>query len=178
MQKTTESIILRSTANQEGILTSDFATDFIFRGRCYGVIDTKTIAASTTEYFVFMCADAHNVVTLPPIFSSTGGPVNVTIYAGTDYTGVNTLNVRNKNVPLSADNKPFARLFDTGTGSIKGEKAMKFLITAAHKESGSVSTSLPSVLNGFNYLIEVENTDTSEIIFAYEFTWFEGRGKV
>lgn len=170
--KNVQALVNRSTTNQDGFLVSDYATDYIFRGQCFGVTDTVEIAGSTTLNFVFNCSCGENIVNLPPSFNATGGHVLITIYAGTDYVGVNELNVRNRNVKSTI--KPKCTIKDLATGSVIGQKTSKYVVPSGHKAGGGDSGDLPYILNGYNYLITVENTDSSAIVFGYKFIWFEG----
>ena len=159
------------TNSGDGLLTSSYAIDYVYRGKSFCVVDWFEIAAGGTQYFVFDTSSAGFLSVAPPLFTSTGGPVFVTIYSGTDYTGVDSLNVQNRNARSTIAN--VATIKDQATGTTKGDVLVRYLIPSSKKESGSIADALPFVFNGHKYLIEVENEDSSAVYFGFDFIWYE-----
>lgn len=172
MQKVTETLINRSTDAQDALLMSDYANNFIFRGNCFSLTDVVDIAGTSTNYYLFKCSGcSKGVANFPPAFNSTGGPVLVTIYGGTDYTATTEMNVQNRNVNSVIN--PETMLYSGATGSIKGVKSSQYLVSSGHKSGGAVKGDLPFVLDGIDYLIEIENTDSSAVKVGVQFVYFE-----
>jgi hypothetical protein len=167
----TEIMETTRTSDGTGWLSSSYAIDYVYRGGAFSLVDVVQIAGSTTAYFLFDTAASGYLSVHPPEFSTTGGPVLIKIYAGTDYTASTEMNVRNRNVHSSQVN--LASLYSGATGSSKGTEIVEYAIPSGHKSSGSMSSSLPYVLDGVNYLIEVQNLDSNAIYFGINFTWFE-----
>jgi len=178
-RRTTQILENSLTGSKDGLKMAGYAQDFVFTGNCFSVTDVLTIAGSTTVSFIFDCSLANEagklVVNLPAQFTSTGGPVLVTIYGGTDYTGVNNLNILNRNA--NSNINPLCTLKDTATGSLKGVKTSCVIVpgstTGAFSSSGSEKGELEFVVDSVNYLIEIENQDTNSIQLGYKFIFFE-----
>jgi hypothetical protein len=163
--------VKQSTNDENGILTSSYAIDYVYRGKAFSLVDVFDLTSESTNSFVWDCSGADYVSALPPSFSCDGGSIKVNIYIDTDYTGVNSLNVVNRNVYSNLVAK--CTLKDTGTGTDKGTKIFSYLIPAGKKEVGSLTNTLTFVPDNRIYLIEIENQATSEVQLGINFTWFE-----
>lgn len=144
----------------------------VYAGLCYSSQYRISLDGSETKYFVFDCSGSGcDVENYPPVFTGVGGPILITIYGGTDYTGVDSLPVNNRNVKSGRAAR--CTLKDQATGTEKGIVSSGFVVPSNILSGGNVKSDLPFLLNGFSYLIEVENTSGVAATLGYQFIWFE-----
>lgn len=130
------------------------------------------------SYFVFdPTAVTDRVVRLLPLsYKVSEGPIYITFYKGTDYTG--STDVQSYNPNLKTDFVHQATLKAGGTGTDLGDYVSRIasgsessFFVAGNEES---SSSKPiTVDNSVKYLLEVDNQSSESVRLGYSFSWFE-----
>lgn len=174
-QRITEMIQGILTDNEKGIRASSYATDYVYQGKCFSISQRFTIVPDTNLIILFDptgCAvKGKEVSVYPPVFSGIGGPVNVDLYAGTDYAGGTLCTIMKR---AYYGNNNCSIITYGAEGSYKGLKFSENMILADKKGGGSTSDLLEFVPpQSSKILIELDNTDTSDAVVLIQFVWFE-----
>lgn len=160
----------------DAVLTTDYAQDTIVQGHGFVFEKNFAIASGGTLYILFDYTtytpaegQAGIVYILPPFFSTTAGPVSVTVYRGTNYTGGTAIPVLNPNT-MAAKTAAGTTVSFGATGSTKGTVALEYLVGGASQGNQSASGSAAGLSffirpNTSKTLVEVVNNSGQSITF-------------
>jgi hypothetical protein len=167
-----------SSLGGEQIVITPVADDFVFRGLSYTSEDYIELAIGK-NYFLTdpVNIDNYGWVAESLSFSSTVGPLVLTFYEGTDYTGGTSLTIFNRNrvKPVRA---PKLTITSGATGTTLGTKLYAVGggdATNPQNTSGSnlVNDSLIVYNPDDKILVEADNQTGAALKVSYAFTWFE-----
>ena len=172
--------IAQASFSADAILTTEYATDSIFKGVEFLIQKNFTIAASGTlliliDFTTYTGID-RTVVIKPASYCTTYGPVLVNIYRGTDYSGGTQIYAYNLNTKVGGTSK--TTLTSGPTGSVKGTVTQEFVVGygSTNQSSGGGSMKTDTLIvrdNKTKTLIEVINNSGTEITFNFLQEFFE-----
>lgn len=182
---------VRSNA-RDGILTTDYANDYIARGYAFALEENFTIGIGATLYMLidystytdFSIANTDNtkeprvgaVFILPPRMGTTAGPVYVNVYRGGDYSG-GTATLYSKRNTLS-DIDPQITITTDATGTDEGDHVLSYLVGSASTNQNSGGATKEGIVpfirgNDGQTVVEIVNDSGEEITFSYGQTFYE-----
>lgn len=181
---TTKLTLGQCSSSGDAVLATSYADDFTTRGNAFLFEKIITIANGATAYVLwdYNTYDPANsaerfVYVFPPYFQTTGGPVTVNLYRGTDYSGGVKFNAYNPNVTVKKlTSETTLSLGPTGTN--KGTLTMEYLVGGTPQGSFSA----PGSTNGLAFfirknqgkaLVEIVNGAGAEIKFHYGQVFYE-----
>lgn len=170
-----------SIDNKAYVVSNDI-TEFVKQGRLYTIQRIFPILAAATKYFLFDCSGVTpnppvfigNVIGFPFAFGTDFGPVNVKLYADTDYNSAGTI------VPLVNRNEKSSNVAQTiikedPTGSSKGTFIFEYLVGTAGAlpvttGGGKAEMGAPFIIDcAKKRLLEVINNSGDNINFEIRF---------
>jgi len=172
--------IAQASYSGDALLVTDYAMDGIFQGFEYLIQKNFTIAASGTlnilvDYTTYTGLNKR-VIIKPATYTTTYGPVLVSITRGTDYSGGTPIPAYNLNTIIGGISKT---TFTHGaTGTEKGTVTQEFIIGyGSTNQSSGGGTGTTDVLiirgNTGKTLIEIMNNSGNEITFNFLQELFE-----
>ena len=159
--------------SKNGIVSTSYRDDFIVKGKSFFRENVITAAVGTDYYVMDATAcDCEKVFKLPVKVNPAVGTVLLTVYEGTDYTGVTTLPLLNRDRTSSATTK--ITLKDTGTGTDKGTEIQKVLygVDATRQSAGggtNISANALILDRTKKILLEVTYSDAGLVGYNWEF---------
>lgn len=170
-------IIVQSTHNTKGVLISDYATDYIFRGKTFTtkiVIENVIVGKS---YLLFEVGSSGAIIR-PASFNSTSGPVVITNWKGSDYTGGIAYPSANRNGYSSILAESVLKSGPTGTtlGTKFGQILLGSASGSPFEYGGGMASDdeLRVVPPNSNILIEIDNKNAVTIdYFGFSILWYE-----
>ena len=171
----TEILDINSTDNMIGFRISNYASDYIYQGKCYSVKQRITVLSGTNMMILFNMVPAYDegkiVSVYEPVFTTTTGPVNVDFTIGSDYTGGTSFNINNR---AYYGDHPLCTMTYGATGSSKGVALSQDMVPAGHKDPGGTQGGLEFVPpQNTNVLAELDNTNGTDATVLVNFIWFE-----
>lgn len=172
--------IAQASSSGDAVLTTDYASDFIFQGVEFLVQKNFTIAASGSllilvDFTTYTGLD-RTIVIKPASYCTTFGPVIVNIYRGTDYSGGTPMPAYNLNTKIGGTSKT---TFTEGpTGVSKGTATQELVIgygsTNQSSGGGTLRTDVLIVRdNSTKTLVEILNQSGEIITFNFLQELFE-----
>jgi hypothetical protein len=182
---------VRSNA-ADGILTTDYANDYIARGYGFALEENFSISSGSTLYLLidystytdFSISSTDNIAearvgvvfVLPPRMATTAGPVQVNVYRGGDYSGGNATLYSKRNTLSDID--PQITMTEGASGTDKGTLVLSYLIgsSSTNQDSGGgVKEGIVPFIrdNTGQTLVEIVNESGDDITFSYGQTFYE-----
>jgi hypothetical protein len=175
----------QTSTSLDAILTTTYADDYTTRGNSFLFEKNISILNGGTanvllDYKTYQPTPSQSgmIFVFPPNFATTSGPVAITVYRETDYTGGSQIVAYNPNT--LAPKKTSGTTITTGaSGSNKGTATMEYL---AGGGSGGVGHSMPGATVGLSFfvrkntnrtLVEIVNNSGSNITFHYSQILYE-----
>jgi hypothetical protein len=172
--------IAQASESGDALLVTDYSMDGIFKGVEFLIQKNFTIAASGTLNilvdFTTYTGLNKRVVIKPASYTTTSGPVVVSITRGTNYTGGTPIPAYNLNTLIGGTSKT---TFTYGaTGTVKGTVTQELVIgygSTNQSSGGGTMTTDVLILRGNTgkTLIEVTNNSGAEITFNFLQELFE-----
>ncbi len=172
--------IAQASDSGDALLITDYATDGIFKGVEFLIQKNFTIAAAGILLILvdFTTYSGLNkrVIIKPATYTTTYGPVLVSITRGTNYSGGTPIPAYNLNTIIGGTSKT---TFTYGaTGTEKGTVTQEFIIGygSTNQSSGGGTASSDVLIvrgNTGKTLIEVTNNSGNEITFNFLQELFE-----
>lgn len=163
------------TNNEKGIRVSNYATDYIYQGKCFSASQRIAVTAAANMLILFNMKPAYaagkQVSVYTPVLDTTTGPLLLDYYIGSDYSGGTSFRINNR---ASYGPKNLCTLTYSATGSDKGTRFTDGFVAAGHKSSGSSQEGLEFVpVQNTNILVEIDNTNGTDATVFINFVWFE-----
>lgn len=161
------------TTNKKGLRTSNYATDYIYQGKCFSVAQRITVEAATNTFILFDISNCHSkeITVYTPVFEATTGPLEIDYYSGTNYTGGTPMLVNNR---ASYGESNQCALTIGATGTNKGTKFTEGFVSAGHKSGAASQGGLEFIPpQDTKLLVEINNTNGTDATVFINFVWFE-----
>lgn len=163
--------------SQDAIIATDYAQDYIVRGRAFQIRKRITIPGEETLYMEFDLTKATGpIFTLPVLCSTAGGAVFLDTYNADSSTGGTALPVLKLNT--SSDNLPKITVKSGVTVSGTPENVREYIIgtlsTNQSSGGGLISDETPKVwANDKPLYFKFMNQETGPVVLNVGFVWFE-----
>ena len=170
----------QSSFSNDAVLTTTYDDDYTVSGNGFLLQKNFTISAAGTLLLLFdyttLTGTDKKIFIRPAIFSTTSGPVTVTAYRGTDYSGGTQLHAYNLNTIIGGESK--ITITQGPTGSVKGTEVQNWLVgTGSTNQSsggGSIEVDVNFVRpNTGKTLMEIVNSSGEQITFNVVQKFFE-----
>jgi len=173
-------LISKQHLSQSGdaVLITDYARDGVVAGKGFAFEKNFAIANAATLYilidyttFIPASDEAGLIFVMPPAFQTSAGPVTVTIFRGTNYTGGTEFDCINLNTLMEKSTS--GTTFTTGaTGSIEGSTVLEYLVGGLSQGNQSASGATSGISffvrpNTAKTLIKIVNGAAADIVFHF-----------
>lgn len=161
-------------------VTTSYEENYIFAGNCFTTETVYSVGTGDTAYDIVFDATSvtKTLVALPIAWSTTDGPVIITLGTCTSYTGGTEVTPTNRNYAYQATNP--AEVVFTYDAATTGYSAgpMQFLVGVSgsflNSGGGSIASSLPIILElGVKYVFRVDNQSGDNISLYSDINWYE-----
>ena len=168
--------VKQKSASGIEVVVTDQASNYIFLGRTYTIKTVESTYATGNNYYIFNAVN-NDIVLRPPSFTSTSGPIVITYYTKSDYTGGTAVPYFNRN-----------QLYKTGcactftkdpTGTDVGDSLGQLLLgsSASMFKTGAGAVTDDDIViigAGEHVLFEVNNLSGATIdYFGAVISWYE-----
>lgn len=182
----------RNSNTADAILITTYANDYIARGYGFAVEEVFEIEkdeslllnidyTSYTDFSISCCdnirlARRGLVLVLPPLMSTTAGPVIVDVYRGGDYSGGTSVMYYSRNTLSNIE--PQISITQGATGTDKGTLSLQYLVggdSTNQSRGGLVANpNIPFIRNNNDHtLVEIRNESGFDILFSYNQIFYE-----
>lgn len=168
--------------SKDGLVATTYADDAVVAGNAFVFEKNFTISNAVPtlyilfDYTTYVPSDGQigQIFVYPPLFASSAGPVIVTVYTGTDYTGGTEFNAVNSNT-LASKSTSGTTLTSGATGTTKGTPVLEYLVGTdtpgvsgpSGGGAGGLSFFITGNAVGDKTLVEINNNSGSDITFHY-----------
>lgn len=169
-----------AAASFNGLRTTDYATDYIFRGKSFGIENLVIIDFGDLTYDIVFDTTGmtRSLVALPTAWYTSAGDVTINLGSCDSYTGGTILPITNRNYAFSSS-YPSEITFKYDvipTGYSAGSTNLMVGSAATNQNSGGggIKGTLPIVLEtNIKYIFRVANNAGVEVKFAFAIFWYE-----
>lgn len=160
----------------DALLTTSYGDDGVVQGKAFVFDRNFTIGTGATLYILLDYTtykpnpdQAGLIYILPPIFTTSAGPVKVQIYRETNYSGGTKIPAYNPNT-TALKTSSATTITSGATGSDKGTLALEYLVGGDSQGNNSANGSASGLAfyirkNTGKTLVEVVNLAGKEITF-------------
>ena len=156
----------------DAVLTTDYDGDYTVKGNGFLLQKNFAIASGATllillDYTTYT-GTGKSIFLKPAVFSTTHGPVKVTVYRGANYTGGTAVPAYNMNTIIGGESK--TTITQGPTGTVKGTPVQEWLVGsgATNQSSGGGATEVKANIirpNSGKTLMEIVNESGNAITF-------------
>jgi hypothetical protein len=173
-----ENVFLKRQASgdKSGLRVTSFEEDNIFQGIMWGLNRVYTLATGK-HYFLIDPAACAYVVLIPFKYKTSKGPVIVTNYCDSDYSGGTIQPIMNRDLRITTP-PSCAIIKKDPTGTSLGTCKVSSLVggagTPQSAQAGADIGIYPYIVDiTKTFLMEIDNLSGGEIYFELDINWFE-----
>lgn len=166
----------QASISGDGVLTTDYAQDYMVRGKAFQIQRRITLTSQQTLHWVvdFTGLTGKMIFALPVSCRSAGGLVFLDTYIATSYTGgsvetPNKLNGNSATNPLAVVKSGVA---PTGSSDLR-EYSIGTLKTNQSAGGGSGGAEVPKILANAPRIFKFVNQESSAVTIDFGFVWYE-----
>lgn len=170
------------TYNRSSVRTRTILDEAFIRGNVFSYEDYRVMGADEVVDILFDPTDfsGQNLIITAPQFASSGGPITVDFYIGTDADSDGTLlDPSNRKGTSDIEPQSIIRLNPTinSVGTRFTGRVIPATSTApATASNASAGSNIPFEIDtSYKYLIRFTNTDGAGVYLQTDFTWLEIR---
>lgn len=177
LEKTECFLFKQQSYSGDAVLVTDYATDFIFRGKTFTSSHVLENIPTTGKYLLFKSICDNATIIIPPSFKSSQGPVLIKYYGNADYNGLTGLHSFNRN--MLSQETPQSLLISNPTGTSIGSLFSTILVGESNHGvypggGDYTDNDLFVVPNGTNILMFIDNKSGATIDYlSIRINWYE-----
>lgn len=157
-------------------VTSRYIAEYIYAG--YGFSVSQRFTVPTEDYFQLLfdpTACTKKLIVFPPVFSSTGGPIDIDYYTATGYTEGTTCYITKRAYYGGAN---LCTLTYNPTGVNKGTLYAQNMIPATKDSGADTVDEVEGVVpTNAKILIDMYNYANQDVVVLFRTLWFEVPGQ-